>query len=226
MRNDCFRDPQQRFEVCRALLATGDLAYLWTDKGPTDEASALARDPSRMPEGHRALLLASLAFWTGKAVPLRVDELITLEAAEPICKLLTATIYGHKAIDVWLTRSDDVEGFVASAADAHAAAAELFDEARAVFAEGSQNPINYSSAPDACALGASQMAEYVLMKGVKPVRKDSKRHKVAMELTVHVLGLFAAIERDCAEKADDAEAADDQDEDAGDTDGSTTPTTE
>jgi len=222
MRNDCFRDPQQRFEVCRALLATGELGHLWTEKGPTDEASALARDPSRMPEGHRALLLATLALWTGKAVPLRVDELITLEEAEPICKLLTATIYGHKAIDVWLTRSDDVEGFVASAADAHAAAAELFDEARAVFSEGGQDPINFSSAPDACALGAARVAEYVLLKGVKPVRKDSKRHKVAMELTVHVLGLYAAIEHERAEKADDAQDEDDQDEDPDDTDKSTT----
>ena len=222
MRNDCFRDPQQRFEACRALLATGELAHLWTEKGPTDEASALVRDPSRMPEGHRALLLATLAFWTGKAVQLRVDELITLEEAEPICKLLTATIYGHKAIDVWLTRSDDVEGFVASAADVHAAAAELFDEARVVFSEGGQDPINFSSAPDACALGAARMAEYVLLEGVKPVRKDSKRHQVAMQLTVHVLGLFAKIERDLAEKADNAEDADDQDEDAGGTDGPTT----
>jgi hypothetical protein len=222
MRNDCFRDAQQRFEVCRALLATGELGHLWTEKGPTDEASALVRDPSRMPEGHRALLLATVAFWTGKAVQLRVDELITLEEAEPICKLLTATIYGHKAIDVWLTRSDDVEGFIASAADAHAAAAELFDEARAVFAEGGKDPINFSAAPDACALGAARMAEFVLMNGVKPVRKDSKRHRAAMELTVHVLGLYAAIENERAEKADDGQDEDDQDEDAGDTDKSTT----
>jgi hypothetical protein len=216
MRNDCFRDAQQRFDVCRALLATGELGHLWTEKGPTDEASALARDPSRLPEGHRALLLATLAFWTGKAVPLRVDELITLEEGEPICKLITATVYGHKAIDVWLTRSDDVEGFIATAADAHAAAAELFDEARAVFSEGGEDPINFSAAPDACALGAARMAEYVLMNGVKPVRKDSKRHRAAMELTVHVLGLYAAIEHERADKADD------QDEDAGDADESTT----
>ncbi len=209
MRNDCFRDAQQRFEVCRALLATGELGHLWTEKGPTDEASALARDPSRLPEGHRALLLATLAFWTGKAVPLRVDELITLDEAEPICKLLTATIYGHKAIDVWLTRSDDVEGFVGTPADLHAAAAELFDEARAVFSEGGDDAINFSAAPDACALGAARVAEYVLMKGVKPIRKDRPRHKAAMELTVHVLGLYAAIEHEAAEKADAEEPRED-----------------
>ena len=221
MRNDCFRDAQQRFEACRALLATGELGRLWTEKGPTDEASALAGDPSRLPAGDRALLLAAFAFWTGKPVPLRLDELIGLQESEPICKLTTAAIYGPKAVDVWLTRSDDVEGFVATPQDVHAAAAELYDEARAVFAEGGADAINFSAAPDACALGASRMAEYVLMNGVKPVRKDSKRHKAAMELTVHVLGLFAKIERDCAEKADNAEDADDEHEDAGGTDGPT-----
>jgi len=208
--NDCFRDRQQRSEACRALLATGELRHLWTECGPTPEARALAYDPSLLSAGHRALLYAAFSFWSGKPVPLRLDELIGLPEAEPICKLMTAAVYGPKAIDVWLTRSDDVEGFVASHAEVHATAAELFDEARAVFSEGSAEPINFNAAPDACALGASQMAEYVLMRGVKPVRRDSERHKAAMKLTVHVLGLYAAIERDRADGVADADEDDDE----------------
>ena len=34
-----------------------------------------------------------------------------------------------------------------------------------MFSEGGQEPINFSSAPDACALGARAMAEYVLLEG-------------------------------------------------------------
>jgi hypothetical protein len=58
-------------------------------------------------------------------------------------------------------------------------------------------------------MGAARVAEYVLMKGVKPIRKDRQRHKAAMELTVHVLGLYAAIEHEAAEKADAEEPLED-----------------
>ena len=101
MRNDCFRDPQQRFEACRALLATGELAHLWTEKGPTDEAScARAGNPSRMPGGTAPFCSRRSPSGRGRPFSSAFDELITLEEAEPICKLITATIYGHKAIDV------------------------------------------------------------------------------------------------------------------------------
>jgi hypothetical protein len=221
MHDDCFRDAQQRAEACRALLATGELGHFWNEQGPTEEARALAVDPSKLPAGDRALLLAAMAFWTGKPVPLRFDELIGLEESEPICKLTTAAFYGPKAVDVWLTRSDDVEGFVATPRDVHAAAAELYDEARAVLAEGGDDAINFSAAPDACAMGASRVAEYVLLRGVTPIRKDKKRYAAAMKLTVHVLGLYAAMERDCAAGAADEDQGADEDDEGGD-DGPTT----
>jgi hypothetical protein len=224
MNDDCFRDPQQRSEACRALLATGELGHFWSDLGPTEEARSLAGNPSKLPAGDRALLLAAMAFWTGKPVPLRFDELIGLEEAEPICKLTTAASYGPSAVDVWLTRSDDVEGFVATPQGVHAAAAELYDEARAVLAEGASEAINFSAAPDACALGASRVAEYVLATGVAPIRKDKKRYAEATKLTVHVLGLYAAMERKCAAGFDDQDEAGGQgadDDEVGD-DGPTT----
>lgn len=211
MDKTCFRDDQQRSAACRALLATGGLERLWTDRGPTAKARRLLTETPDPPlsAGHRALFLAAWAFWTGERVPLGFDELVGLAEAEPICKLTTATIYGPKAIDVWLTRSDAREDFVATPEDVHAAAAQLYDEARAVFAEGGDEPINFNAAPDACALGASRMAEYVLIKGVKPIRADKQRTKAALELTGHVLGLYARIERDLA----DGSAAEDNDED-------------
>jgi hypothetical protein len=220
MYDDCFRDMQQRVDVCRALLALGvDLKGLWTNEGPTDKARALGEDSSHLSAGDRALLLAAFAFWSGHAVPLRVDELIGLDEAEPICKLLTATIYGHKAVDAWLTRSDSLEGFVSSRADVHDAAARLYDEARAVFAEGGEHPINFTAAPDACALGALRMAEHALMQGVSRVRKERKVTQAAIEMTVHVLGLYAAIERDRAEAEDKRDSlGDDEAEDGSLTD--------
>ncbi len=207
--NDSFRDPQQRAEACRALLATGGLERLWTSRGPTAEAQALARQaPSLLAAGHRALLLAALAFWTDEPVPLRFDELLGLAEAEPICKLTIAAFYGPQAVDVWLTRSDDIEGFAASPDEIHASAASLFDEARAVFDEGRDEAMNLRAAPDACALGASRMAEYVLIRGVSPVRGDKRRYKTAMQMTVHVLGLYAAIERERAAGQSDEDAPD------------------
>jgi hypothetical protein len=209
MHEDGFRDAQQRSAACRALLATGELGHFWNEQGPTDEARALAGDPRTLPAGDRALLLAAMAIWTGKPVPLRFDELLGLEESEPICKLTTAALYGPRAVDVWLTRSDDVERFVATPLDVHAAAAELYDEARAVLAEGGAEAINFSAAPDACAMGASRVAEYVLLKGVTPIRQDKKRYAAAMKLAVHVLGLYAAMERDCAEGHGDGGGNDD-----------------
>ena len=211
MDKTCFRDEQQRSSACRALLATGELGHLWTERGPTDEARRLLAEVPKPPlsAGHRVLFLAAWAFWTGERLPFRFDELVGLPEAEPICKLMTATIYGPKAIDVWLTRSDVREDFVATPEDAHAAAAQLYDEARAVFAEGGDDPINFTAAPDACALGASRMAEYALTKGVKPIRSDKARTKAALELTAHVLGLYARMERDLA---DGSAAEDDDDE--------------
>ncbi len=217
----CFRDEQQRSSACRALLATGGLERLWTaDRGPTDEARRLLAEVPNPPfsAGHRVLFLAAWAFWTGERVPFRFDEILGLPEAEPISKLTTATIYGPKAIDVWLTRSDVREDFVATPEDVHAAAAKLYDEARAVFAEGGDDAINFNAPPDACALGASRMAEYALIKGVKPIRADKKRTKAALELTAHVLGLYARIERDLADRS----AAEDDDEGEGDEEPSTT----
>jgi hypothetical protein len=181
-------------------LATGDLGHLWKDGGPTAEAVALLKGGHDLHQGQRALLLAAWAFWSGEPVPLRFHQLIGLGEAEPICKLMIATFYGPRAVDVWLTRSDEYEGFVATRADVHGACARLLDGARATFAENSEEAINFTSAPDACALGALKVAEYVLMDGVAPVRRERSRRRKAVELTVEVLGLYAAVAHEAEQR--------------------------
>lgn len=199
---DFFRDALQRTQACRALLATGGLERYWTARGPTVEALALAEaNGASLEPGPRALLLSALAFWTGAPSSLRFDELVGLPEAEPICKLTTATIYGPRAIDVWLTRSNETEAFARDEAEVHAGAAYLFDEARSVFAETGDEALNFRAAPDACALGAHRVATYVLWKGIEPVHDDEERNKAVIALILQVLSLSAAAEKENAQRA-------------------------
>jgi len=208
---DAFRDSHQRALACRALLATGGLERFWTERGPTQEGRALASaEGATLALGGRALLLAAWAFWSGERSPLRFDELVGLPEAEPIAKLTVATIHGPQAIDAWLTRSDETEGFVGGVDALYAGAARLFDEAARVFAEKGDEPMNFRSAPDACALGALRMADFVLLGGAKAIDDEAARLATATRLTGHVLGLSAAMERERAE-ARDTEEADDED---------------
>jgi hypothetical protein len=208
---DAFRDSHQRALACRALLATGGLERFWTERGPTQEGRALAgAEGATLAPGGRALLLAAWAFWSGERSPLRFDELVGLPEAEPIAKLAVATIHGPQAVDAWLTRSDEIEGFVGDEEALHAGAARLFDEAARVFAEKGEEPMNFRSTPDACALGALRMADYVLLVGVKAVDDEEARLATATRLTGHVLALSAAMESERAEGGD-AEEGDDED---------------
>jgi hypothetical protein len=187
-----FRDNEQRSRACRALLSTAGLGHLWTAVGPTDGARAQIADGGAcLPPLHRALLLAAWLFWSEQPSPLRVDELLALpEAAVPTCGLLIAVVYGPKAVDAWLTRPAS-GGFVAGARQTHAAAAQLFDQARAALAEHRSKAIDFTALPDACALGALHMADYAIARGVAPVENDRLRHRRALQMAVHVLGLFA-----------------------------------
>ena len=188
-----FRDEHQRLHACRALLATGGLERFWTARGPTEEARALARaNGGALTPGARALLLAAFAFWTGEANSLRFDELIGLPEAEPIAKLTTATIYGPRAVDVWLTRSDETEDFATrDVAGLHEKAASLFESARAGFAEMGDEAVNFRDAADACALGAYQTARVALCMGVPRLESDVDLHASAKRLTLRALEIVA-----------------------------------
>jgi hypothetical protein len=195
-----FRDPDQRLRACRTLLSAAGLARLWTSRGPTAEARKLVAEglPQMTPE-ERVVLLAAWALWTGDAPALPLGDVAGCRGAEPLLQLLIASFYGPGAIDVWLARPDR-EGYVVGARATHAAAAHLFDDARAVLAEDSEAPVNMNAAPDACALGVRQMADYALIVGVEPIEDDEKRHKKALELAVHALGAFAKLSADAAAK--------------------------
>lgn len=189
-----FRDEEQRLRACRTLLAVGGVDGMWDHRGPTHAArAALTEHGIALAPGVRALVLAAWAFWTGEPIPLRLDEVLGLPEAEPILKLAIAAVYGPDAIDAWLARPDG-EGFVSGDdARVHAAAARLFDEARATLAEHGGLPMNMAAAPDACALGVLHMADYAMMVGMPIVDDDDDRHARARRIAVEVLGMFATL---------------------------------
>jgi hypothetical protein len=188
-----FRDPDQRLRACRTLLSAAGLSDLWTSHGPTGTACALvATGAGSLAAGERVVLLAVWGLWTGTAPSLRLDELVGLPDAEPLCHLIIASLYGHDAIEAWLTRPRP-EGYVSGDDETRAAAARLFDEARAVLAENGDCAVNMNAAPDACALGVRQMADYAMIVGVDVVEDDQERHERALALAVHALGMFATL---------------------------------
>jgi hypothetical protein len=188
-----FRDDDQRQRACRTLLAEAGLAHLWTAAGPSDAARALlARGASDLPRGERVAVLAAWALWTGNPLALRLDEVVGTSEAEPLVNLIIASLYGPDAIDVWLTRPRR-ESYASGERQTREAAARLFNEARACLAENGADAINFAAAPDACALGACQMADYAMIVGIDVVVDDQERHRRAIELAVRALGMFATL---------------------------------
>jgi hypothetical protein len=189
-----FRDDDQRQRACRTLLAEAGLADLWTAAGPTDAAQALlASGASDLPRGERVVLLAAWALWTtGRPPALPLGDLVGVSEAEPLANLIIASLYGPDAIDVWLTRPRR-EGYASGEHETREAASRLFDEARACLAENGADAINFAAAPDACALGACQMADYAMIVGIDVVDDDQERHRRAIELAVRALGMFATL---------------------------------
>ena len=99
------RDDQQLALVCNTLLATVRLERLWTDQGPTAEATELLEsDGGPLSSGERVMLLAAWAFWNGSGHVTLADVLERLDAgpAEALCFLVLASKYGADAVDDWL----------------------------------------------------------------------------------------------------------------------------
>src|SRR5258708_38472303 len=83
-RGSMLRDDQQLARACRALLATVRLERLWTEDGPTPEASELLEaDGGPLSAGKRIVLLAAWTFWNG-AGGLRLAEVLEQFAADPM----------------------------------------------------------------------------------------------------------------------------------------------
>lgn len=194
-----FRDDEQRLRACRTLLAAGGVERLFTAHGPTREASALAEDASVLEPGPRALVRAAYALWKREPNALGFDDLVGLPEAEPLFKLAIASAYGPDAIDAWLARPS-AEGYVCGRAEAEAAAAKLYDEARAVLAEHRDLPMNMGAAADACALGVLQMADYAMMMGMPVIEDDDVRRAEAMRVALRVLEMFATLANERARK--------------------------
>jgi Ohr subfamily peroxiredoxin len=96
------RDDQQLARACRALLATVRLEGLWTEDGPTPEASELLEaDGGPLSSGERIVLLAAWTFWNGSG-GLRLAEVLEQLDADPmeaLCFLVMASKYGD---DRWV----------------------------------------------------------------------------------------------------------------------------
>jgi hypothetical protein len=188
-----FRDDEQRRRVCRVLLSSAGLPQLWGDRGPTPLAQALVeRGGGDLSRAELAVLHAGWQMWRGAPLVVTFAEIVGTPQGEPLLRLLVAAVYGPDAIDVWLSRPVP-DGFIVGPRQNQSAAARLFDEARAMLAESQETPIDYSSAPDACALGAKQMADFALVFGVEPIAADDERHAHAVKLAAQALSTFATL---------------------------------
>jgi hypothetical protein len=94
------RDDQQLARACRALLATVRLEHLWTEDGPTPQASELLEaDGGRLSSGKRTVLLAAWTFWNG-ACGLRLVEVLDQFEGDPmetLRRLVTASNCSHRS---------------------------------------------------------------------------------------------------------------------------------
>jgi hypothetical protein len=103
-----FRDDPQMALACRTLLVAVRLERLWTDEGPTAEATELLEaDGGPLSSGERVMLLAAWAFWNGSGGVTLADILERLDAypAEALCFLVLASKYGADAVDDWLVEN-------------------------------------------------------------------------------------------------------------------------
>jgi hypothetical protein len=87
------RDDQRLARACSALLATVRLERLWTEDGPTLEASRLlAADGGPLSSGQRSVLLVAWTFWDGTGAA-ELAEILGRSAADPmdaLCLLVTS----------------------------------------------------------------------------------------------------------------------------------------
>src|SRR5262245_52613589 len=85
------RADKQLARACRALLATVHLERLWTEYGPTPEASELLEaDGGPFSSGQRIVLLAAWTFWNGSGGRRLADVLEQFDAdpMEALCFLI------------------------------------------------------------------------------------------------------------------------------------------
>jgi hypothetical protein len=100
-----FRDDPQLARACRTLLATVRLEWLWTEQGPTPEATALLEsNGGPLSSGERVMVLAAWAFWNGSGGVTLADvlERVDVGPAEALCFLVLACKYGTDAVDDWI----------------------------------------------------------------------------------------------------------------------------
>ena len=106
-----FSSDLQRARVCRAFCARARLGELWTDDGPTAEATALV-EHRRWPgvEQRRTfLLLLAWSIWSGDGPVAVGDVLANMDAISlaMLGKLMLAAARGSGAVEAWLTENEN-----------------------------------------------------------------------------------------------------------------------
>ena len=99
------RDTAQRCAICQRLLQLGglDAEMLWTDEGPTEEASALVFAPVNLDGSQIVLLRLAWDVWSGSGGCRVVDLLHHLgKNMRAVGELVTALADDAGALDAWL----------------------------------------------------------------------------------------------------------------------------
>lgn len=98
--------PQQRTQVCRALLGLIGYSHLWNSEGPTAEARKYL-DQYGGPMSNPQWTIYQLVWYVwGRPADVKVQEVLQLSAplAEIASSLIAALAVGPEAVDSWLAR--------------------------------------------------------------------------------------------------------------------------
>ena len=105
-----FSSELQRARVCRAFCARARLAELWTDEGPTTEATALVeRDGGALSSGERMVILIAWSLWSGCSHVSLGEVFCNLDSTSltMLGKLMIAGARGSEAVEAWLAEHEN-----------------------------------------------------------------------------------------------------------------------
>jgi hypothetical protein len=102
-RPEMFKSEAQQCQAIRILLGSLGFAYLWTDKGPTDQALDWL-EGSPLSSGEKILLHCAFDFWGGHGKVLLYDLIGRLDEERTmlVLTLAMAVNNGPAAVDDWI----------------------------------------------------------------------------------------------------------------------------
>jgi len=107
-----FKTEAQQLQAIRLLLSSLGLQYLWTARGPTEQASKFL-ESSPLSSGEQILLRCAFDLWNGAGKVLLCGDILgALDPArtQKLLLFVMAVNCGGSAVDEWIARQQRKEG--------------------------------------------------------------------------------------------------------------------